>query len=193
MAPRRWWATSTSRAPTARSIPTSARMRPGSRSCSSSSPSPEGSPATFRRRRRGRFMRAASWGIRSAMPSGQRLTIPSWSSPASSATAKPRPAHWPPHGIPTSSSTRSATAWCCRSCTSTATRSPTRPSSHASPTRNWTSCSAATAGRLSSSREKSRRRCIRPWPRPSIRWWSKSKRSSTTPASKATPHARAGR
>ena len=29
-------------------------------------------------------------------------------------------------------------------------------------------CSSATAGRLTSSRETSRRRCIRPWPRPSI-------------------------
>ena len=45
---------------------------------------------------------------------------------ASSATARPRPARWPPAGTPTSSSTRRATAPCCRSCTSTATRSPTR-------------------------------------------------------------------
>ena len=37
--------------------------------------------------------------------------------PASSATARRRPARWPPAGTPTSSSTRCATAPCCRSCT----------------------------------------------------------------------------
>src|SRR5947208_1591565 len=39
------------------------------------------------------------------------------SSPASSATARPRPARWPPAGRATSSSTPPATAACCRSCT----------------------------------------------------------------------------
>ena len=34
-----------------------------------------------------------------------------------SATARPRPARWPPAGTPTSSSTRPRTARCCRSCT----------------------------------------------------------------------------
>ena len=34
-----------------------------------------------------------------------------------SATARRRPARWPPPGTPTSSSTRRATARCCRSCT----------------------------------------------------------------------------
>ena len=45
-----------------------------------------------------------------------------------------------------------ATARCCRSCTSTATRSPTRPSWPASATRSWTSSSAATATRPTSSK-----------------------------------------
>ena len=54
-------------------------------------------------------------------------------------------------------------------------KSPTRPSWPASPTRNWSTCSSATAGRLSSSRDTSRRRCTRRWPQPSIRWWSKSR------------------
>ena len=59
-------------------------------------------------------------------PTARRSTTPTCSSPASSATARPRPARWPRAGTPTSSSTRSTTARCCRSCTSTATRSPTR-------------------------------------------------------------------
>ena len=79
------------------------------------------------------------------------------SSPASSAMARRKPDRWPRRGIPTSFSIRSPTARCCRSCISTATRSPTRPSSPASSARNWSSCSAATAGRPTSSRVTSRR------------------------------------
>ena len=45
-----------------------------------------------------------------------------------------------------------ATARCCRSCTSTATRSPIPPCWPASATRSWSSCSAATATRRTSSR-----------------------------------------
>ena len=67
---------------------------------------PEGSPVTFRRKRRGRSMRVASWGIRSAMHSEPHSITRTWSSPASSETEKPRPAHWRPHGTPTSSSTQ---------------------------------------------------------------------------------------
>ena len=107
--------------------------------------------------------------------------------------ARPRPARWPPPGIPTSSSTPSATAWSCRSSTSTASRSPSRRSWPGSPTKSWRACSSATAGRLTSSKGSSRRRCTRRWPRPSIGWSNESSRSSTTPASKATPLAPAGR
>nr|BFE79307.1 hypothetical protein GCM10020093_019080 [Planobispora longispora] len=48
---------------------------------------------------------------------GAAFDNPAWWWPASSATARPRPARWPPAGTPTSSSTRPVTAWCCRSCT----------------------------------------------------------------------------
>ena len=52
------------------------RTKPGSRSCSSSSRSPAGFPATSRRRPPGRSTKAASWAIRSATPSGPHSTIP---------------------------------------------------------------------------------------------------------------------
>ena len=71
---------------------------------------------------RGRRARLRARRTPTAPPSTTRTC----SSPASSATARPRPARWPPSGTRTSSSTRRATARCCRSCTSTATRSPTR-------------------------------------------------------------------
>ena len=65
-------------------------------------------------------------------PTARRSTTPTcWSRP-SSATARPRPARWPPAGTRTSSSTRARTASSCRSCTSTGTRSPTRRCSRAS-------------------------------------------------------------
>ena len=101
---------------------------------------------------RARSTRAANWAIRSAIRSGRCSTIPISSSPASSATARRKPDRWPRRGIPTSFSIRPPTARCCRSCISTATRFPTRPSSPASPARNWSSCSAATGGRPTSSR-----------------------------------------
>jgi len=69
-------------------------------------------------------------GYSSVIRSGRCSTIPISSSRASSATARR----------------------CCRFCISTATRSPTRPSSPASSTRNWNSCSAATGGHRTSSR-----------------------------------------
>ena len=61
----------------------------------------EAFPATPRRKRLARSTRAASWGIRSAIPSGQCSTIPISSSPALSGTAKPKPARWRRLGIPT--------------------------------------------------------------------------------------------
>jgi xylulose-5-phosphate/fructose-6-phosphate phosphoketolase len=61
------------------------------------------------------------------------------------ATARRKPARWPPPGIPTSSSTPAATAPCCRCCTSTATRSTTPRCWRASPERAG-ACCAATAG-----------------------------------------------
>jgi hypothetical protein len=100
--------------------------------CSSSSRSPAASRATSRRDAgldpRGRRARLF------AEPRLRRAsTTPTSSSPASSATARPRPGRWPRRGTRTSSSTRCATARCCRSCTSTATRSPTRRCWRASP------------------------------------------------------------
>src|SRR5436853_269877 len=68
---------------------------------------------------------------------GRPSTTPTCSSPASSATARPKRGRSPPAGRATSSSTPSTTAACCRFCTSTATRSPTRPSWPASPTKSW--------------------------------------------------------
>ena len=82
------------------------------------------------------------------------------SSPASSATVKRKRAPWRPPGSPPSFSTPSPTAPCCRSCTSTATRSATRPSWPASSTRNWSSSCAAAAGRPTSWKAMSRKRCI---------------------------------
>ena len=95
----------------------------------------------------GPFMKAANSAIPSATPSARRSTIPALSSPASSATARPRPGRWRRPGSPTSFSTRSPTARCCRSCISTASRSATRRSSPVSSTRNWRSSSRVAAGR----------------------------------------------
>jgi hypothetical protein len=76
------------------------------RGCSGSSPSPAASPATSRRDARldprGRRARLR----RCRTPTARRSTTPTCSSPAWSATARPRPARWPPPGTPTSSSTR---------------------------------------------------------------------------------------
>ena len=83
---------------------------------------------------------------------GAVFDIPISSSPAWSAMAKRKPDHLPRRGIPTSFSIRPPTGRCCRSCISMATRFPTRLSSPASPARNWNSCSAATGGRLTSSK-----------------------------------------
>ena len=108
------------------------------------------------------------------MPSGPRSTIPTWSSPASSATAKPRPDRWPPlafQQVPRPGHRRRGAA---DPAPQRLSRSPIRPSSPASPTRNWSTCSSATAGRPTSSRGTNRRRCIRRWPKPSIGCWSKS-------------------
>ena len=121
----------------ARSTRGSRRTRSGMQpAVHASSPSPAASRHMSRRRRPGRSTRAASWATRCRTPTARRWTTPTSSWPASSATARPRPARWPPPGTRTSSSTRSATARCCRSCTSTATRSPTRRSWPASATTN---------------------------------------------------------
>ena len=66
-------------------------------------------------------------GYSLAMPMARHSTIPISSSPASWATARPRPGRWPQPGTRTSSSIRCTTGRCCRYCISTATRSPTRP------------------------------------------------------------------
>ena len=96
-------------------------------------------------------------GYSLSIRSGRCSTIPISSWPASSAMARRKPGRWPRHGIPTSFSIRPPTARCCQSCISTATRFPTRPFSPALLARNWNSCSAATGGRLSSSRVTSPR------------------------------------
>ena len=62
----------------------------GLRRCSASSRSRAESRATLRPRCRARSTRAASWPARSSTRSARRSTTPTWSSPASSATARPR-------------------------------------------------------------------------------------------------------
>ena len=113
---------------------------------------PGGIPATRRPSARARSTRVANWVIRSAIPSVRYSTIPIWSLPVSSATARRKPGRWPRHGIPTSSSIRPPMVRCCRYCISMATRYPTRPFLPGSNMRNWSSCCAATDGRLSLSR-----------------------------------------
>src|ERR1700730_13348818 len=135
-------------------------------------------PAMHRRSARARSTKAASWAIRSVTRSERCSTIPISSSHASSAMAKRKPDRWPPRGIPTSFSIRRPTARCCRSCISMATRLPTRRCSPALPAKNWNSYSAAMAGRHTSSRVMSPRRCTRPWPRRSTRRWRRSRKSS---------------
>ena len=110
---RPWWPARGWRAPTARSIPTSAAMSRVCGSCSGSSRSRAASRATSRPRRPARSTRAASSATHSPTPTAPRSTTrSSWSS-ASSVTARPRRARSPRAGTRTSSSTRSATAPCC--------------------------------------------------------------------------------
>ena len=78
--------------------------RRGCARCSDSSRSPAASRATRRRRRPARSMKAASSATRSSTRSARPSTIRSLSSPAWSATARPRPARWPRAGTRTSSS-----------------------------------------------------------------------------------------
>ena len=79
---------------------------------------PGGIPSlTSRRRRPVPSMRVVSWVIRCHTPTARCSTTRTSSRCASSATGRPRPARWPPDGIPTSSSTPPGTARCCRSCT----------------------------------------------------------------------------
>ena len=78
-----------------------------------SSRSPAASPATWRRRRRGRSTRAASSATRCLTPTAPRSTTPTCSSAAWSGTARPRPARSRPAGTRTSSSTPRTTARSC--------------------------------------------------------------------------------
>src|SRR6266699_2794622 len=66
--------------------------------CSGSSPFPAGCRATSPRRRPAPSTRAVSWATRSRTPTAPRSTTPTWWSAAWSATARPRPARWPPAG-----------------------------------------------------------------------------------------------
>ena len=81
----------TSRGRTASSTRTSGRTSTACGSSSGSSRSPAGSRATSRPRRPARSTRAASSATRSRTHSAPRSTTPTCSSPASSATARPRP------------------------------------------------------------------------------------------------------
>ena len=144
-----------SRAPTPRSIRTSAKTPLACESSSGSSRSPVGSRVMPRQRHQDRFTKAASWATRCRTHSARRSTIPNSSSPASSATGKQRRARWLRAGTRTSSSTRVSTVPCFRFCISTATRSRTRRCSRESRRRSsWTS-SAVTAGSRCWSQEAS--------------------------------------
>ena len=99
-------------------------MKQGCAGCSFNFRFPEEFPATSRRNVRARFTKAANWAIRSVTPLARCSTIPISLSPASSATARPKPGRWRRPGIPTSFSIRRPMARCCRSCISTATRFP---------------------------------------------------------------------
>ena len=101
-----------------RALPGDLRRRRGDAGgCSSSSRSRAGSRATSLPRSRARSTRAASSATPSPTPSARPSTTPTCSSPASSATARPRPGRSRRRGTRTSSSTRRATAPSCRSCT----------------------------------------------------------------------------
>src|SRR5271156_3637125 len=128
-----------------------------------------------------------------ATPAPRRSTIPPLLSPASSATARPRPGRWRRPGSPTSFSTRSPTARCCQSCISTASRSAILRSSPVSSTRNWRSSSRGAAGRRCSSRATSRRSCtgswLRLWSKPSAKFalFRRMRERTTTPCGRAGP------
>ncbi len=153
---RRWSPTPTSRAPTARSTPTS----PGRGGDAAAVP-PVLLPGRHPEPRRARDPRLDPRGRRARLRALARLRR---------RVRQPRPAgrrgrrrrrgrdrdRWPRAGTRTSSSTRRPTAPSCRSCTSTATRSPTRPCWRASRRTSCGSCSAATATRRTSSRATTR-------------------------------------
>ena len=93
--------------------------------------------------------KAASSATRSPTLSVQPSTTPTWLSPRSSGTVKPKPAPCPEAGSRSVSSTRRATAQSCRSCTSTATRSPGRPCWPASPRKTcWPRCAGTATNRM---------------------------------------------
>ena len=139
--------TRTSKAPTARSIQTSARTKPACEALSAvfisrrhSQPRLARVPGLDPRGRRAGLLAQpfVRRGVRQSR-SHRRLR-------RRRRRGGDRPAR---HGLAFQqvSRIRPPTAPCCRSCISTATRSPTRRSSPASSPRNWNSCCAATAGR----------------------------------------------
>lgn len=154
---------------------------------------PAGCPATWHRRHPAPSTRAANSAMPSPTPTEPPSTTPICSSPASSATARPRPGRSPRPGTPTSSSTRCTTEPSSRSSTSTATRSPTRPCSPASPRRNSTPCCAATGTTPCTSAATIRPPSTGRWP---PRWTGPSTGSGNSrppPAPAAAPAARTGR
>ena len=123
--------------PTARFIRISSRTKTELRGYSGNSAGRTGFPAMLRRRRRDRFMRAASWATRWSMPTARPSTIPTSLWPAWLATARLRQARWRRAGTETSFSIPRPTARCCRFCISTATRSPIRRCWRAFRMRSW--------------------------------------------------------
>jgi len=113
---------------------------------------PEEFPVTSRPRHLARSTRAENSAIRSAMHSAPPLTIRTLSSPASWATAKPRPDRSQPPGSRINSLIRHPTARCCRSCISTVTRLAIRPFSPVYRTTNWKTSSKVVVGLRCSSR-----------------------------------------
>ena len=130
-AARPLWATRTLRARTARSIPRSARTRPGFANSLSSSRFPAASRAMPRRRRPARSTKAANWVIRLATRSARCSTTPTSFVACvvgdGEAETGPLATSWHSNKF----LNPAPTARCCRSCTSTATRLPTRPCWHA--------------------------------------------------------------
>ena len=90
------------KAPTARCIPTSRRTKAGMRLLFRQFSTPGGVPSHAGPHCPARSTKGASSAIRCCMPTAPPSTIPTCWWPASSATAKPRPARWPEVGRATS-------------------------------------------------------------------------------------------
>ena len=96
-AARAWWPTPGSRAPTARSTRTISQDERGHAPAVPAVLLPRRHPEPRRARdARARSTRAASSATRCPTPTAPPSTTPTWSWRASSATARPRPARWPP-------------------------------------------------------------------------------------------------